>query len=55
VTFNPIKHVDPFGTIALPAILLLAHAPFLFGYGKSVPVRLRPRSGNVSTTSPNFE
>lgn len=39
VTFNPIKHVDPFGTIALPAILLLAHAPFLFGYAKPVPVR----------------
>ncbi len=39
VTFNPIKHVDPFGTIALPAILLLSHAPFLFGYAKPVPVR----------------
>ncbi|MBW4052128.1 MAG: site-2 protease family protein [Proteobacteria bacterium] len=39
VTFNPIKHIDPFGTIALPAILLLSHAPFLFGYAKPVPVR----------------
>lgn len=39
MTFNPIKHVDPFGTIALPAILLLSHAPFLFGYAKPVPVR----------------
>jgi Zn-dependent protease len=39
VTFNPIKHIDPFGTIALPAILLLTHAPFLFGYAKPVPVR----------------
>lgn len=39
VTFNPIKHVDPFGTIVLPAILLLSHAPFLFGYAKPVPVR----------------
>ena len=38
MTFNPIKHVDPFGTIVLPAILLLAHAPFLFGYAKPVPV-----------------
>ncbi len=39
MTFNPLKHVDPFGTIALPAILILAHAPFLFGYAKPVPVR----------------
>ncbi len=39
VTFNPLKHVDPFGTIALPAILLLTHAPFLFGYAKPVPVQ----------------
>lgn len=39
VTLNPFKHVDPFGTIALPALLLMIHAPFLFGYAKPVPVR----------------
>jgi Zn-dependent protease len=38
VTFNPIKHIDPFGTLILPALLLLLHAPFLFGYAKPVPV-----------------
>jgi Zn-dependent protease len=38
VTFNPIKHVDPFGTIVLPAILFLTEAPFLFGWAKPVPV-----------------
>ncbi len=38
VTFNPLKHVDPFGTIVLPAILILMGAPFLFGYAKPVPV-----------------
>jgi Zn-dependent protease len=38
VTFNPLKHIDPFGTILLPGMLLLAHAPFLFGYAKPVPV-----------------
>jgi Zn-dependent protease len=38
VSFNPIKHIDPFGTILLPAVLLLMHAPFLFGYAKPVPV-----------------
>lgn len=39
VSFNPLKHVDPVGTIALPGLLLLMHAPFLFGYAKPVPVR----------------
>lgn len=38
VSFNPPKHVDPFGTILLPALLLLSRAPFLFGYAKPVPV-----------------
>ena len=38
VTFNPLKHIDPFGTILMPAILLLMRAPFLFGYAKPVPV-----------------
>jgi Zn-dependent protease len=41
VTFNPLKHIDPFGTLLLPAILLLSHAPFLFGYAKPVPVNFR--------------
>jgi Zn-dependent protease len=38
VSFNPLKHVDPFGTILLPALLLLSRAPFLFGWAKPVPV-----------------
>lgn len=38
VTFNPIKHVDPVGTLLLPGALLLLQAPFLFGYAKPVPV-----------------
>lgn len=38
VTFNPLKHVDAFGTILLPALLLLMRSPFLFGYAKPVPV-----------------
>jgi Zn-dependent protease len=41
VTFNPLKHVDPVGTILLPAMLLLMHSPFLFGYAKPVPVNFR--------------
>ena len=38
VSANPLRHVDPFGTILLPGMLLLAHSPFLFGYAKPVPV-----------------
>ena len=45
LTFNPIRHIDPFGTIALPALLIFLHLP-VFGYAKPVPVnfgRLNPR------------
>jgi Zn-dependent protease len=38
VTLNPLKHVDPFGTILLPAVLYFT-AGFLFGYAKPVPVK----------------
>jgi Zn-dependent protease len=38
LTLNPLSHVDPFGTILLPLILLVTHAPFLFGWAKPVPV-----------------
>ena len=31
VTLNPIKHIDPVGTILLPGFLLLLRSPFLFG------------------------
>lgn len=41
VSFNPLKHVDPVGTILLPAVLLLVRSPFLFGYAKPVPVNFR--------------
>lgn len=41
VSFNPLKHIDPFGTLILPGLLLLSHSPFLFGYAKPVPVNFR--------------
>jgi len=51
VSFNPLRHIDPFGTLMLPALLLLSHSPFLFGYAKPVPVNFRrlrePRFGMV--------
>ena len=51
VSLNPIRHIDPIGTILLPGLLLLAKSPFLFGYAKPVPVNFRalrnPRIGMV--------
>jgi Zn-dependent protease len=41
VSFNPLKHIDPFGTILLPGLLLLLQSPFLFGYAKPVPVNFK--------------
>ena len=38
VTLNPLKHVDPVGTVLVPALLLFVKAPFLFGWAKPVPV-----------------
>lgn len=40
VTLNPIKHIDPIGTVLMPLLLYFATAgSFLFGYAKPVPVR----------------
>ncbi len=44
VTFNPLKHIDPFGTILLPGLLLVLGSSFLFGYAKPVPVNFRALS-----------
>ena len=39
VTLNPLRHVDPFGTLLMPALLLFASGgKFMFGYAKPVPV-----------------
>src|SRR5690242_1450664 len=49
LTLNPIKHVDPIGTLLIPAILIVLHSPFLFGWAKPVPVTAqnfkKPRIG----------
>ena len=37
LTMNPLKHMDPFGSVILPMILVLSQAPFLFGWAKPVP------------------
>jgi Zn-dependent protease len=52
VSFNPFRHIDPFGTVVLPALLLLASGGrLMFGYAKPVPVNFgrldRPRRDMV--------
>ncbi|MGE4063540.1 MAG: site-2 protease family protein [Rhodospirillaceae bacterium] len=51
LTLNPVRHVDPVGTVLLPGFLIATGAPFLFGWAKPVPVdfsRLRnPRQDMV--------
>lgn len=39
VTLNPLKHIDPIGTILMPLLLIFSGSPFLFGYAKPVPVQ----------------
>jgi Zn-dependent protease len=38
MSLNPIKHIDPVGTLLIPIILFFVGSPFLFGYAKPVPV-----------------
>jgi len=38
LTLNPIPHIDPIGTVLMPALLLISGSPFLFGYAKPVPI-----------------
>ena len=46
VSFNPLKHIDPFGTILLPALLLLMRSP--------IPVRLRQtRASQLPSATPS--
>jgi Zn-dependent protease len=40
VTLNPLKHIDPIGTILMPLVLIFSGSPFLFGYAKPVPVQI---------------
>jgi len=38
VSLNPLKHIDPVGTVLIPLMLILAGSPYLVGYAKPVPV-----------------
>lgn len=37
LTLNPVSHLDPFGSILLPLLLVFANTPFVFGYARPVP------------------
>ncbi len=54
LTLNPIKHIDPIGSIAVPLLLFLLQTPFLVGWAKPVPVNphnLRdPRWGDMKVS-----
>ncbi|WP_458701275.1 site-2 protease family protein [Sulfurospirillum sp. 1307] len=41
LSINPLVHVDPVGTIIVPALLFFSGAPFLFGWAKPVPIYIR--------------
>ncbi|MBK8455129.1 MAG: site-2 protease family protein [Thiofilum sp.] len=41
LSLNPLKHIDPIGTVLVPVMLLLINSPFLFGWAKPVPVNFR--------------
>ena len=40
LSLNPIRHLDPFGSVLLPGLLIVTGSPILFGYAKPVPVNL---------------
>lgn len=52
LSLNPLKHIDPFGTVILPLLLMVLHMP-IFGYAKPVPYDPRyfkdPRKGDAIT------
>jgi len=54
ITLNPIPHIDPYGSILLPLLLLAVHSPIIFGAAKPVPVNfgnLRPRRLGMALVS----
>ncbi|MBW1990392.1 MAG: site-2 protease family protein, partial [Deltaproteobacteria bacterium] len=62
ITANPIKHLDPVGSVILPLLLVLTRSPVLFGWARPVPVQIRnlrklPRDSilvSVSGVTANF-
>lgn len=51
LSINPIVHIDPVGTILVPAVLYFSGAPFLFGWAKPVPVNMATVIRNGGTNA----
>ncbi|MDD5405855.1 MAG: site-2 protease family protein [Sulfurovaceae bacterium] len=49
LSINPIKHIDPIGSLLLPGFLFLVGSPFLFGWAKPVPVNMNIVLANRGT------
>ena len=51
LTLNPVPHIDPFGSVVLPALLVVTQSPFFIAWAKPVPVNpenfTHPRRDNV--------
>jgi Zn-dependent protease len=51
ITLNPIRHLDPFGSVILPLLLAVSGAPVILGYARPVPVNFArlsdPRRGTI--------
>jgi Zn-dependent protease len=41
MSLNPVRHIDPVGTLLIPIVLFFVGSPFLFGYAKPVPIEYR--------------
>ena len=50
MSLNPVRHIDPLGTVIIPVALLLLKSPFIFGYAKPVPVN----AGNLRNPRSSF-
>ncbi|MBN2721727.1 MAG: site-2 protease family protein [Campylobacterales bacterium] len=49
LSINPIKHIDPIGSVVLPGFLFVVGSPFLFGWAKPVPVNMHTVIANRGT------
>ena len=47
LSLNPLVHIDPFGSILVPLLLIVSHAGFLFGWAKPVPVNPHQLRGGL--------
>ncbi len=51
LSVNPLVHIDPIGTILVPAVLYFSGAPFIFGWAKPVPINISAVIRNGGTNA----